>query len=546
MLFTRSIRRKMMFGLALILAMLLTLYFSAVSGLKSYRELKDQFRFSMLQAPLQADLVKATSKLLAPLADDLPEADEEKAKVAAAYQRREFQSQLQTAREGIRTFQEKLRNLPPTEAVLARRPATAELLEGLDQQLIQLEGLQLKLDNPAGRQEVSREMLQRVIKLHEKAQEVPYNGDGLHKTLNEADNVYRSRLLLIRWAAGIVVLLFLLLLRYGYSGVFAPLRTLHQGAQRVAQGDFDYRVDINTNDEVAELAAAFNRMTARFQEITRDLDREVRERSKQLVRSDRLANLGRFAAGIAHEINNPLTSIAAAAEALEYRQQEKDLLRHASSVGATPGRDPANGRVDDSQSPDADDDGTARKYLQIIQEEAFRCQGITLKILDFSRGQDSSRTVCDLTNIVSEVLSLVELLGQYRNRTIEFTHEAPCQIEINGPEIKQVVLNLVTNALESMETGQKLRISLTDQTDQVYITLEDEGCGMTPEVIENLFEPFFTRRKDGRGTGLGLSISNRIITDHGGRIEVSSDGPGRGSTFIVHLPRVLALPKAAA
>ena len=139
---------------------------------------------------------------------------------------------------------------------------------------------------------------------------------------------------------------------------------------------------------------------------------------------------------------------------------------------------------------------------------------------------------------MSEVLSLVELLGQYRNRKIEFTHEAPCEIEINGSEIKQVVLNLVTNALESMEAGQTLRISLTDLTDQVYITLEDEGCGMTPEVIENLFEPFFTRRKNGRGTGLGLSISNRIITDHGGRIEVASEGPGQGSTFVVHLPRV--------
>jgi signal transduction histidine kinase len=121
----------------------------------------------------------------------------------------------------------------------------------------------------------------------------------------------------------------------------------------------------------------------------------------------------------------------------------------------------------------------------------------------------------------------------------------PCHLEINGPEIKQVVLNLVSNALESMEAGGTLRIDVSEGTDHVEIAFADDGCGMTPEVLENLFEPFFTQRRDGKGTGLGMSISHRIVNDHGGTIEASSEGPGRGSTIRVHLPRRAAVREAA-
>jgi len=187
-----------------------------------------------------------------------------------------------------------------------------------------------------------------------------------------------------------------------------------------------------------------------------------------------------------------------------------------------------------------------RQYLQMIQREAFRCQRITQKLLDFARGNADACTRHDLTAIVNDVLGVVRHMSRYGDRAIRFTRNTPCYLEINGPEIQQVVMNLVSNGLEAMESGGTMTIAITEQTDQVTLSVTDDGCGMTSEVIDNLFEPFFTQRRNGRGTGLGLSISHRIICDHGGAIEVESAGPGKGSTFRVRLPRRAAKRQAAA
>lgn len=537
MLLTRSIRRKLMVALMLILAMVLILTGSAARGLLAFNELIAEFRFSINDAPKQSALLNAAIFLADPLRVDVPANDPVANEANAVFQLKLFSDGIEAARKAVSEYQKKLDGLPQTQAVQARSFTTFATLEDFETALDDLDDKKVGLGDPATRQATAKTMLAQVVDLQKRIalnSSLEHN-EGLNGAFKKADHINRTSWVWIWCATGVVFAFFVYLVWYSYVGVFAPLRKLHQGALRVAQGDFDYRVDIKTNDEVAELAAAFNRMTARFQEISRDLDRQVRERSKQLVRSDRLAGIGLFAAGIAHEINNPLSAIATAAEALEYRQQEADALRRI-----------ANSSNGGSSTDDAEADSTVRTYLKIIQDEAFRCQSITRRILDFSRGQDAPRTPCDLANIVDEVISLVELMSKYRGRQIEFPNKNRCVIEINGPEIKQVVLNLVTNALESMESGQTLRISITEQTDQVYLTLVDEGCGMTQEVIENMFEPFFTRRKDGRGTGLGMSISNRIIADHGGRIEVSSEGPGKGSTFIVHLPRKASISKSAA
>ena len=143
-----------------------------------------------------------------------------------------------------------------------------------------------------------------------KARKIPDYQDGLNqKILMNAKRDYRLHRWMIVWTSTVTVVLFLALGWYGYSGVLSPLKKLHQGARRVALGDFDYRLELKTHDEMAELAEAFNLMTTRFQEVKNDLDRQVRERSKQLVRSERLAGIGFLAAGIAHEINNPLNSM---------------------------------------------------------------------------------------------------------------------------------------------------------------------------------------------------------------------------------------------
>jgi signal transduction histidine kinase len=416
-----------------------------------------------------------------------------------------------------------LNKLPPTESAVGQRPLTWAMLDQVDRGLHELSLQQANLTDLSQRDRISLNMLVEVGKLASLVQRMPDYQDGLNNTLTNARGVYRSRFVMVCLASTVVVLLFLGLVRYGYLWIFAPLRKLHQGASRVALGDFEYRLKLNSNDEMAELADSFNQMTERFQANTRDLDRKVRERSKQLVRSERLAGIGFLAAGVAHEINNPLQAMGMAGESLQSRMVE--LL---------------------ADAPEADQ-SIVHSYLSLIQSEADRCQQITRKLLDFARGQQVTRMRFDLTQIIREVLSMVQHMSKFQNRKIEFPQERPCYVEVNGPEIKQVVLNLVANALESMDEKGSLRISLSEEMDQVVLVFEDNGCGMSRDIIENLFEPFFTQRRDGKGTGLGMSISQRIIGDHGGTIEAKSDGLGKGSTFLVHLPRRAAeeLPIAA-
>jgi signal transduction histidine kinase len=172
----------------------------------------------------------------------------------------------------------------------------------------------------------------------------------------------------------------------------------------------------------------------------------------------------------------------------------------------------------------------------MIQEEAFRCKEITEKLLAFSRGGERKRERIDLAGVVQGVLDVVQHLQNCKGKQLVFEPGAPIPAWANAQEIKQVFLNLVVNALDSMDEGGKLTITHGRRAGMIELVFRDSGCGMSAEVLENLFEPFFTRNRTGKGTGLGLSISHRIITQHGGEIEAASDGPGQGSTFVVRLP----------
>jgi two-component system NtrC family sensor kinase len=134
------------------------------------------------------------------------------------------------------------------------------------------------------------------------------------------------------------------------------------------------------------------------------------------------------------------------------------------------------------------------------------------------------------------VLDVTKHLQNSKGKTIQIAEEAPIQAWINGEEIRSVVLNLVVNGLDSMDEGGKLTIRLREVDNRAELRFQDSGCGMSQEVLENIFEPFFTMNRTGKGTGLGLTISHRIIQQHGGEIEATSEGQGKGSCFIVRLP----------
>jgi signal transduction histidine kinase len=142
----------------------------------------------------------------------------------------------------------------------------------------------------------------------------------------------------------------------------------------------------------------------------------------------------------------------------------------------------------------------------------------------------------DLRALVRGVIDVVGHLGRYHDKHIELAPGDAVVAPVNAQELKQVVLNLITNALDSLSPGGTLAIEVGTRGGQAELVFTDNGCGMTDEVLKHLFEPFFTRRRNGQGTGLGLSITYRIVADHGGHIDVHSDGPGKGSQFRVLLP----------
>ena len=324
---------------------------------------------------------------------------------------------------------------------------------------------------------------------------------------------YARFLVAVMTAALASACLLLIFLRLMYAWIFHPLRELVAGSQMIAQGRFNFRIKLNAKDEMSQLAEAFNRMTERFEAIRNDLDAQVQIKSRELVRTERLAGVGFLAAGVAHEINNPLASIAMSAESLQRRLGP--MLEQPSHNGER---------------------NIIERYLAMIQEEAFRCKGITEKLLDFAR---TERKIRERTNLVELLRGIVEMLspmGKYRGKHIRLDLPSVLFALVNPQEMKQVTLNLLTNALDSVDEGGTVKVRLFEKDDHVHLVFEDDGCGMDAEILQNVFEPFFTTRKNGQGTGLGLSITHRIISEHQGRIEANSAGRGCGSVFRVEIP----------
>lgn len=340
--------------------------------------------------------------------------------------------------------------------------------------------------------------------------------DILHRdffeVLTQSKAQYESSRVIV-WVSALAVLGMLVGLTVVFHHwVLYPVRLLHRGVRRVARGDFAYKIALTSGDEMQALADAFNDMTARLDATYQDLERQVHERSRQLVRSERLAGVGFLAAGVAHEINNPLASVAFCSEALERRV-----------LGLVESSHPGEAKV-------------VQHYLRMIQDEAFRCKRITERLLDFSRCGEIRRERTDLVALVQGVVEMIQHMGKYRGKRIVVAARQAVMAHVDAQEIKQVVLNLVVNALDSMEAGGTLKVDVRHVEQQAELTFQDDGCGMSAETLENIFEPFFTRKQGGKGTGLGLSITHNIVVQHGGEIRATSPGEGCGSTFTVRLP----------
>ena len=334
---------------------------------------------------------------------------------------------------------------------------------------------------------------------------------GYSQTMRQHSGWLKMTVILcVTVSVGIMVLL----IRLSFLWIFQPLHVLVEGSRQAAGGQYDYRIALSTKDEFAELADAMNFMTEQFEdkvrqleESRRDLDDKVKQRSRELVRSERLASIGFLAAGVAHEINNPLMAISACAESLQRRIENK-----------------------------TDDSEFVKRYLTMIQEESFRCKGITERLLGLARNESRERCKTDFVPIVTDMLDMLRQQDVFKRKNITLDLPKLLEITVHAQEMKQVVLNLLTNAFQNTEPEGHVQIRLYLQDGEAVLSIQDDGVGMDSEVLHNIFEPFFTLRSGGSGTGLGLSITHRIIEEHQGRISAVSEGAGKGSTFIVELP----------
>jgi signal transduction histidine kinase len=324
------------------------------------------------------------------------------------------------------------------------------------------------------------------------------------------ETMTRSALLLVAMLVSSLLLIALV----GSFWVSRPVRRLAQQAERMAAGDFSGDLDLKGRDEIAVLAGALDRMRGQLADA-RAADRARLESLEKLRHTERLATIGRLAAGMAHELGTPLNVVAGRAKLIAGNQLSAE--------------------------------DTARS-ARIIGEQAERMTAIMRQLLDFARRGSSRRDPVDLQKLATSVF---ELLGSNADRqgvTLELAADGPApEVVGDAAQLQQVLMNLVMNGLQAMPGGGVLKVRLDrcetatppEAAEQAgpWALLEvcDSGTGIPAENLPHLFDPFFTTKEVGQGTGLGLAIAYGIVREHGGWIDVDSE-PGAGSTFRVWLP----------
>jgi signal transduction histidine kinase len=300
-----------------------------------------------------------------------------------------------------------------------------------------------------------------------------------------------------------------------------PILQLRSISQAVAGGDLGQSSGLDRHDEIGELANAFDIMTLRLRERTEEAARlyqEAIERNKelaeinarlqaaqaQLVQSEKLAAVGQLTAGIVHDVKNPLAVIKGLAE-------------------------------EAAEDPNLDE--FTIEALRTIRESATRANTIVTDLLKFARQSTPVIHRRDIRETLSSVFRLTEYLMRkgHVNLSEELSEKA-VMVTYDAQQIEQVLINLITNAIQAMPDGGNLFIRLEEKEADVEITVRDEGIGIPEEYLGKIFDPFFTTKAEGEGTGLGLSVSYGIVSQHGGHIDVESQ-VGVGTIFTVVLPR---------
>jgi len=306
----------------------------------------------------------------------------------------------------------------------------------------------------------------------------------------------------------------------------SPLKRLREGTEHLAEGELGYQIPVESADEIGALAKAFNGMSSQLQSAQREITSwahtlehrveqktsELQNTQQQILQVERMIAIGKMSAVVAHEINNPLAGI------LTYSK----LLRKWVSRGIK----------DEEQKQEA------IESLDLIASESKRCGELLQNLLSFSRTSPMNLSLSDLNIVVARTIRLAEHKAEMSGvlLQVDLDRQLP-PLQCDSAQMEQVALALVINAIDAMPHGGNLWVSTHALTngDQVELRVQDDGVGIPPEILPQIFDPFTTTKEVGKGVGLGLAVSKGIVERHGGHIEVDSE-LGVGTTFRIILP----------
>ena len=329
----------------------------------------------------------------------------------------------------------------------------------------------------------------------------------------------------IGYSAVAVIALLLVMAIFVFHFVHKPVRALRDGTTRLGSGELGVQIAVNSDDELGGLAASFNVMSSQIldarEEITawnRTLEDRVHNKTaelqtahEQMLQAEKLTSLGKLAAVVAHEINNPLSGILTYAKLLSRWIDRGEIADRAQEM---------------------------RESLQLIESESKRCGDIVRSLLTFARVAPLNIAPVDVSAVVRQTVKLVDHKMKLGNITplLELADDLPA-VRGDAAQLEQLILALVINAIEAMPHEGTLHLKTSSDGASVVVIVEDDGVGIPPDFVPHLFEPFQTTKEEGKGVGLGLAISRTIVERHHARIDVVSE-VGRGTTFTMTFPAI--------
>ncbi len=326
-------------------------------------------------------------------------------------------------------------------------------------------------------------------------------------TIFEPLKTFLVQIIIANLALGILLLVFAI---FTAQSISRPIRMLAEAAKRISHGHLNEALPIKGKDEIRELAIEFESMRKKLLESYQNLEKKIEERTRalreaqfQISHQEKMASIGLLAAGIAHEIGNPLTSISSMTQIIKRKVNDENV----------------------------------EQYVNTIRENIERISRIVRELVDFARPSSLEATWVNVNDVIRNAYGIVKY--DKRAKMVDFQlhlQEDLPNLFLVPDQLLQVILNMLINAMDALKDGKgQIEITSKLEDDQVIISIADDGVGIPEENLNKIFEPFFTTKDVGRGTGLGLSVSYGIIKNFNGSIQVQSE-VGKGSVFTIKLP----------